>query len=145
MSTDDDNLENPEFTGGKISTGFEGAGTLTEADLQRRAEELAKIDGLRPQDADERYVEQARQELMGDEPGADDVLPEADELDARDETLGESGRHVPNMGPSDENSVGERLVAEGMDEALHDEMREGTREQDRQDRGIDPDPSSDYR
>ena len=139
MSKDDDNIENREFTGGKILAGIGGAGLPTPADLRQRAEELAKIDGLTPQDVDDRYLEQARQELMGDEIAPDDVLPEADELAAGDDVLGESGRHVPNMGPSDENTVGEKLVAEGMDEALHEEMREGSRKLDRENRDLEPD------
>lgn len=144
MSKDDDNIENREFTGGKILAGIGGAGVPTPEDLRQRAEELAAIDGLSAKDVDERYLDQARQELMGDEIAPDDIVPEADALESRDEVLGESGRHIPNMGPSDEATVAEKLVAEGMGEALHEEMREGSRKLDREDQGLELDGGSDY-
>ncbi len=79
MAKDDDNIKNPESTGGKISEGMDGVGRSTKTDVRARAEELAADDGLSPHDVDERYLSQAREEMTGGNVPADDVLPEADE------------------------------------------------------------------
>ena len=138
MSQDDDNLANPEFTGGKIlNEAGGGYGAVSRQDIQRRAEELAVIDGLRAQDADERYREQARLEMEGEEVGPEDVLPEAEELDDREAVLGEAGHHVPNVGWGDEELIGEKLFTQGVDEALHDEMRQSSRMHEQEDRAAE--------
>ena len=144
MSTDDDNLKNPEFTGGKILNGPNGEGVPSRDDVHRRARELAAIDGLRPRDVDERYLEQAREELTGEEIAPDDVLLEADELNSRDEVLGEAGRHVPNLSSSEDRTAAETLYSQGVDEALSDEMREGGKKLDRENRGLEAGDRDDF-
>ncbi|MBV9657712.1 MAG: hypothetical protein JO295_06340 [Verrucomicrobia bacterium] len=136
---DDDNLENPEFTGGKISHGTDGAGVPGERDVLRRARELARIDGLGPEAVDERYLEQARRELHGEATGPDDLVAESDSLADRDPVIGSRGRHTPNVATSDEQTAGEKLYAGGVDEAWHDEMRTASETLDRQERGLGAD------
>jgi hypothetical protein len=48
------------------------------------------------------------------EPGSGDVL-------------GGREHHAANFGSDDESSVGEELIREGLDEALHDEMLEASK------------------
>ena len=137
MAKDDDNIKNPETTGGKISERMDGVGTVNETDVRARAEELAADDGLSPRDVDERYLSQAREELTGESVPADDVLPEADAMDERDEVMGESGYHTPNLGMSDETPAAQALINQGLEEAADDELRQGTRKLDREDQGTE--------
>lgn len=144
MAQDDDNLKNPESTGGKISKDMDGVGTVDETDVRERAEELAADDGLSPQDVDERYLSQAREEMTGEAVPADDVLPEADAMDERDEVMGESGHHTPNLGMSDETPAAQMLINQGLEEAADDELRQGTKKLDRENRGTElPDDERD--
>ncbi len=137
MAKDDDNIKNPESTGGKISEGMDGVGTVNEDDVRARAEELAADDGLSPHDVDERYLSQAREEMTGENVPADDVLPEADAMDERDEVMGESGSHTPNLGMSDDTPASEMLINQGMEEAADDELRQGSKKLDREDQGTE--------
>ena len=141
MAKDDDNLENSEETRGKISVGLRGAGTLDADDVRRRAEQLARIDGLGAGGVNEHYLDQARRELRGEEIGPEDVVSESDTLADRDPVAGSRGRHTPNLGHGDEQAAGEKLYAEGVDEAWHDEMRAGSSALDRQERGLGADDS----
>jgi hypothetical protein len=120
--------ENTEFTGGKINAGFGGLGTPSEDDVQRRARELAVIDGLTEDDVDDRHLAQAYAELHGVDVPAEDVAEPVEDATEWDEVPGSAGRHVPNVGPGDEASIAERLVEEGLSEAQHDQMLRGTRE-----------------
>lgn len=111
---------------GKISDHFKGAGTFTRDTVEQRAKELARINGR------ERFTEddwaQAKRELQGvdnfNETG------EADSIVGRtswDEDPGESGHQAPRVEPLDEQTLAEHLVEEGVFEAEHDQMVEGSK------------------
>lgn len=139
MAQDDDNLENPEVTGNRISKGFRGAGTNTPDDLRQRAEELAIIEGLRPEDANAGHLRRAREELLGGGETPNDVMPESTTLADRDPVSGSGGRHTPNLGANDEPMIGEELYAQGVEEAVHDEMLEASETLERRERGLEAD------
>jgi hypothetical protein len=46
-----------------------------------------------------------------------------------DEEPGTSGHQVPNVEPVDEQTLSEHLVEEGLNEAEHDQMLQGTRKE----------------
>ena len=129
--------QSPEPSG-KIIDGADGVGEIDKDMVEERARELAEIDGLTAEDVNEGHRLQARKELRG----ADDPFTPNDDaggvgdLIERDDVPGESGSSTAPATNSasfgDEESVGEALYAEGIEEATHDRMVE-SRRQERQD------------
>lgn len=109
---------------GKISNHFEGAGTVNAAMVQQRAREIALING-RP---DGRYIEsdwrEARRELLGI---STDAPNSEEDLIAWDENPNSSGHQTPNLQAADPEVYRQKLVEEGMEEAEHDRMLEGSK------------------
>lgn len=113
----------PRSRAGKIEVHSRGAGALGEADLERRARELALIDG-HPEPTPDDWA-QARAELGGDavSPGEDDVMTDSLSRDPSDPPANR-GEQVPDKEEpdDDEEEAAERLVSEGVEEAEHDQM-----------------------
>ncbi len=87
--------------------------------VEKRAREIAMIDERNPNDFTEADWQEARKELMGVEGTA---APEADEdvveeISERDEVMGESGHRVLREGFDEEETLGEQLVTDGIEEA----------------------------
>jgi hypothetical protein len=117
-------------TEGRISEHFGGLGTVTPEMVQRRAEEIALINGRSSNQVLESDFRQAKEELIGQEPVAsadegNEPLPESKRWDPIPASVGRAATRVE---PDDEQAVPERLVEEGVDEAEHDIMVEATRE-----------------
>jgi hypothetical protein len=98
-------------------------------DVRRRARELAEIGGW--PEATEEHWRQAKRELHG----GHDFENGSDEHDLQllvsghDFIAADPGHHKPRlMGEGDEH-VAEELIAEGMDEALHEQMLQSQRQQ----------------
>jgi hypothetical protein len=103
----------------KIIRGTEGIGTVTVQMVEQRAREIARSDGrAEPNDLDR---SRAREELTGptsasekaptmEEPGRDWQMP-----------LVSSGEKAPTLRPEDDQSIAEKLVEEGIEEADHDQ------------------------
>ena len=125
---------------GRLSSQGEGLGTVTEAMVRRRAREIALING-RPkgQMLDSDYA-QARRELTTEEPlapqeTAADRLPE----DKRwDPVPGSRERKAPTVSPSDEQTVAENFVEEGVEDAEHDQMKEAGKKMRREEPEEEP-------
>jgi hypothetical protein len=115
---------------GRITQHSHGLGTVTPEMVRRRARELALINGRSPNNMLESDWDQARRELMGaDGPQLQEQdLDEATETRAWDPAPGSVGHRVEGQEIDDEQTVAEQLVEEGVAEAEHDEMVEGTRE-----------------
>ncbi len=113
---------------GKIEAHAAGMGVPSPEDVEQRARELAIIKGRSSSEADQADRDQARRELLGETSHEDeDAEPEdamAPAVKSWQETPGTRGRKIPAFLPQDEANVGERLVLDGVDEALHDEMLE---------------------
>ena len=113
----------------KIIQHAEGLGAPNSTQVRRRAEELATIDG-RSQFHEEDW-RQAKRELHGGH--ADSAEGNEMEMSAlisgHDMVAGSLGRHVENMRSDDTDSLGEELIAEGMDEAVHERMLAARREE----------------
>ena len=115
----------------KIELGGKGLGIASQADVEKRARELALIaDRAAVTDEDRR---QARAEFQ------DRDLPETINEDAessqslsRDpsDPLAERGRQVPEYGLEDEKAGLERLALEGVEEAQHEQMIEARNDVD---------------
>jgi hypothetical protein len=104
----------------------EGAGVPSPEAVEERARELAVIAGRAAGDYTDEDFRQAKSELM-QEPEPDDEAEEEASLPfepGSGEVLGGREHQAPNFGSDDESSVGEELIREGLDEALHDEMLE---------------------
>lgn len=120
---------------GKIIDHSDGIGEADKERVEQRARELAEIDGLTAGDVNEGHRDQARQELRGaaDPFSANDDEGAMADLSERDDVLAESGgATMPASNAAaygDEQSVGEALVQEGLDEAAHDRMTESRRQE----------------
>jgi hypothetical protein len=112
-----------------------GAGGISEEDLERRALEIAVINGRSNATEDDRA--EAFAELQGE------LLPPTTRDDAeamgaisRDpsEPVALSGRESPIHEGEDEDHAVERLATEGVEEAQHDQMLASRRREHRESR-----------
>jgi hypothetical protein len=112
---------------GRISDHSRGLGTVTQEMVLARARELALINGRSPHHLSPADVAQAKQELTGEKSteSAEEQLPNSERWDP----VPGSAPHTAVVIPAhDEQSDAEKLVEEGVSEAEHDQMVEGTRE-----------------
>jgi hypothetical protein len=114
---------------GKILDHFKGMGTVTRDTVVERAREIALINGHRPNHYTQEDFLEAKRELTGDLP---DASSEGEEdtvagLVTWDEPLDAKGHPIEKEEPEDEQSWAAQLVEEGMIEAEHEQMVEGTR------------------
>lgn len=119
---------------GRFTAQGHGLGTVTKEMVQKRAREIALING-REQMLDSDFV-QAKKELTQEEhltpePSAAEKVPEEDRWEPVGESVGKEGPKVP---ASDEQTFAEKLVEEGVEDAEHDQMAKATREALRRDR-----------
>ena len=122
---------------GKILNHDAGVGAPDNETVDQRARELADIAGLDRDESFEDFRQQAREELSGT---ADLHLPNDEagpmaELIAEDDVIGESGGSTAPAtnaaAHGDEQTIGEQLYSEGIDEADHDRMTASRREERR--------------
>ena len=121
---------------GRIVIGGRGAGGVSKKDIERRARQLADIDGRSGPGITDRDLARAEAELMGLVLPATSVEDEeADGAMTRDpsEPLSIKGHEIPlREGPDEEKAV-ERLALEGVEEAQHEQMLAARREARRSD------------
>jgi hypothetical protein len=110
-----------------------GIGTVTPKMVEKRAAELALING-RDGNVSEADWEQAKRELTGGSEldPKETLLEEASEAERWDPLPGSNGQVVPvpstDDGEDNEGtSIGERLINEGVNEAEHDQMLQAAR------------------
>jgi hypothetical protein len=116
---------------GKIEVHGNGLGAPSPEEVERRAREIAMIDERNPDEFTDADWKQARRELMGEE---NNTPPEetADNADLTEEwtvVASSKGHRVPRPGTDEEETVGEHLVIDGLEEAAHDQMLEARREE----------------
>ena len=120
-------MKAPRPNPAKILQHARGLGAPTMEDVRRRARELALIDGW--VEPTEDHWKQAKRELHGGhdfENGSNEhdmqlLVSEHDFISA------DPGRHTPKHMIDDDEHVVEELIAEGMDEAVHEQMLEARR------------------
>jgi len=124
---------------GKITLHGSGLGVASPEEVEKRAREIAMIDERDPDEFTDEDWNQARRELLG-EPAS--PPPEESEEAAKLEeewevTPDDRGHRVPRPGVDEnEESVGEHLVTDGVEEASHDQMLEARREELEEEGGI---------
>jgi hypothetical protein len=117
---------------GKISVHGNGLGAATPEQVEARAREIAMIDERDPNEFTDADWDQARRELLGN------VLPSPPEetkenVNLEDEwevVANDKGHRVPRPGVDEnEETVGQHLVEDGLEEATHDQMLEARKEE----------------
>ena len=120
-------MKKDQIEDGRISEHSKGLGTVTQEMVRARAREIALINGRSPEHLSPLDFSQAKQELMGQnyvEP-AEEKLPTSERWDP---VPGTPGHQAPSVPAHDEQTDSEKLVEEGVSEAEHEQMVEGTRE-----------------
>jgi hypothetical protein len=116
---------------GKIEVHGNGLGAPSPEEVETRAREIAMIDERNPNEFTDADWKQARRELMGEE---NNTPPEetSDNADLTEEwtvVASSKGHRMPRPGTDEEETVGEHLVSDGLEEAAHDQMLEARREE----------------
>jgi hypothetical protein len=117
---------------GRIQIHGRGIGEISDSDIQRRASEIAHMDGRSEAAEQDRF--RAREELL--HAGTPPPPPEADESTKPVESWGKGPASRAQRGVrtdlEDEVSAAEQLVSEGLEEADHDQRLSATEEQSRE-------------
>ena len=126
----------------KIMQHAQGLGAPNAEQVRRRALELAFIAG-RDEFSEEDWRE-AKRELHGGHGHSvsDDEAEMVSLISERDMIVTDLGHHVENIGLENADSLAEELIAEGMDEAVHEQMLAARREdetEDQEDRAAEED------
>src|SRR5688500_325197 len=119
---------------GKFVVGAKPLNTVTEGMVIKRAKEISVINGRNGNEFTPDEYEQARRELVGF-PNTDAAEMEGQAPDTG-EWLGEAGdrgQKAPVRPAKDEQTFGEDLVKEGVEEATHHTMLAGSEESARRD------------
>ena len=116
---------------GKIEEHGNGLGAPSAEEVERRAREIAMIDERNPDEFTEADWARARHELMGEENNLppEETPDNADMTEEWNVVAGSKGHRVPRLGTEEEETVGEHLVIEGIEEATHDQMLEARHEE----------------
>ena len=125
--------------GGKIAVHGIGLGAPSPEQVEERAREIALIDERDPNEFTDADWNQARRELLGEilPPPPEESEQAARMQDEWEVTPDDRGHRVNRPGVDDEEeTVGEQLVTDGVEEAIHDQMLEARREELEQEGGI---------
>jgi hypothetical protein len=108
----------------------QGLGAPNSDQVRQRAVELARIAG-REDFSDEDWRE-AKRELHGGHGHtiSEDEAEMVTLVSEHDMVVTDLGHHVENIGLEDADNVVEELIAEGMDEAVHEQMLAARREEE---------------
>ena len=113
---------------GKISVHGGGVGVPSPDAVEKRAREIALIAEREPNEFTDADWDQARRELLGAlDPTAPEETEENAEVVEEWNVVASGGHRAPRV-EEDEN-VGEQLVSDGIEEAVHDQMLEARREE----------------
>jgi len=112
---------------GRISDHSRGLGTVTQEMVRARAREIALINGRPPDHLSPADLSQAKRELMGQNyvESPEEQLPTWERWDP---VPGSAGHQAESVAAHDEQTDAAKLVEEGVAEAEHEQMVEGTRE-----------------
>jgi hypothetical protein len=121
--------DNSHPAAGKISLHGDGLGAPSPDTVEKRAREIALIAERDPDEFTDADWEQARRELLGAQsPGAPEETSEnAEVVEEWNMVASSTGHRAPRI--EDEENLGEQLVADGIEEAAHDQMVEARREE----------------
>ena len=124
--------EQSQTGGGKISLHGNGMGVPSPEEVEKRAGEIAMIDERNPDEFTDADWNQAREELMGRleiPPPPEETKQTAALTDDWYVAAPSRGQRAPRPGTEEEETVGEQLVTDGVEEATHDQMLEARTEE----------------
>ena len=117
---------------GKISLHGDGLGAPSPDTVEKRAREIALIAERDPDEFTDADWDQARRELLGTQANtAPEETEENAEVVEEWNVVASSTGHRAPRGEEDE-TLGEQLVGDGIEEAAHDQMLEARREEHKQ-------------
>jgi hypothetical protein len=119
---------------GKMIEHARGLGTVTAEMVSQRAHEIAEINGRSDNKPTPGDWSQARNELTRNPDAGGDATAELPVDKRWDPVPGPRGTKANNLAADDEQTLAEKLVDQGVEEAEHEHMVEGTRESVRRDR-----------
>jgi hypothetical protein len=116
---------------GKISVHGNGFGTPSPDAVEKRAREIALIAERDPDEFTDADWDQARLELLGAAavPSAPEETDENAEVVEEWNIVASSSGHRAPRTTEDDDSLGEQLVEDGVQEAVHDQMVEARKEE----------------
>lgn len=116
---------------GKITVHGDGLGVPSPDLVEKRAREIALIGERNPDDFTDADWDQARRELLGEIiPAPPEETEENANLEDEWEVVAkDTGHRVPRPGVEEEETVGQHLVTDGVEEAAHDQMLEARKEE----------------
>jgi len=119
---------------GRVEVGGVGAGEASAAGIEKRARELAHTEGRdRVSEGDRaRALEELSGPVHSSAPEA--ISPEVEELVEWDAPAATRGHRSEAVGLEGDESIGEQLVQEGLEEADHQQRVAAVDDQDRHDR-----------
>lgn len=114
---------------GKISVHGNGFGTPSPDEVEKRAREIALIAERDPDEFTDADWDQARRELRGAQGSnaPEETDENAEVVEEWNVVASSAGHRTPRV--EDEENVGEHLVEDGVQEAVHDQMVEARREE----------------
>jgi hypothetical protein len=114
---------------GKISVHGDGMGVPSPDTVERRAREIAMIAERDPDEFTDADWDQARRELLGSEThnAPEETEENAEVVEEWNVVASSTGHRAPRV--EDDENLGEQLVSDGIDEAVHDQMLEARKEE----------------
>jgi hypothetical protein len=114
---------------GKISVHGGGVGVPSPDAVEKRAREIAMIAERDPDEFTDADWDQARRELLGAQPNTapEETEENAEVVEEWNVVASSMGHRAPRV--EDEENLGEQLVSDGIEEAVHDQMLEARKEE----------------
>jgi hypothetical protein len=115
---------------GKISVHGDGVGVPSPDAVEKRAREIAMIAGREADEFTDADWDQARRELLGTQAhtAPEETEENAEVVEEWNVVASSMGHRMPR-GDDDDESLGEQLVTDGVEEAVHDQMLEARKEE----------------
>jgi hypothetical protein len=114
---------------GKISVHGDGVGVPSPDTVEKRAREIAMIAERNADEFTDADWDQARRELLGTHAhtAPEETEENAEVIEEWNIVASSLGHRAPRG--EDDESLGEQLVADGVEEAVHDQMLEARKEE----------------
>jgi hypothetical protein len=114
---------------GKISVHGNGLGVPSPESVERRAREIALIAERDPEEFTDADWDQARRELLGAQANTapEETEENAEVVEEWNVVASSTGHRAPRG--EDDETLGEQLVGDGIEEAAHDQMLEARKEE----------------
>jgi len=114
---------------GKIEIHGDGMGVASPDSVEKRAREIALIAERDPEEFTDADWDQARRELLGSQASnaPEETDDNAEVVEEWNVVASSTGHRAPRV--EDDENLGEQLVSDGVEEAVHDQMLEARKEE----------------